>query len=163
MSINPLDGAVALVVVVSLVLGAWRGFLYELLSIVGWVAAFVAARLFAEDLAPALPMAGASPELKLVVAFVALFVAVAFLAGMVSWLVRKLASASALRPVDRSLGLVFGLVRAALILVLAGLVAGATPLAKQAFWVQSTTGEWLLWAGGQARALLPQDVGKVLN
>lgn len=163
MSINPLDGAVVLVVVVSLLLGAWRGFLYELLSILGWIAAFVAARMFAEDLAPRLPMTGASPELRLVVAFVALFVAVAFLAGIFSWLVRKLASASALRPVDRSLGLVFGIVRAVLILVLAGLLAAATPLPKQAFWLESVTGDWLLWAGGQARALLPQDVGKVLN
>lgn len=163
MSINPLDGGVAAVVVVSLVLGAWRGFLFELLSIVGWVAAFVVARMFAEDVAPILPMAGASPELKLVVAFVALFVGVAFVAGMVTWLVRKLASASALRPVDRTLGLVFGLMRAALVLVLVGLVASATPLVRQPFWVESTTGDWLLWAGEQARALLPKDLGKVLN
>jgi membrane protein required for colicin V production len=162
-TINPLDGAVALVIVLSLVLGAWRGFMYELLSILGWVAAFLAARMFAEELAGRLPMSGASPELKLVVAFVGLFVVVAFLAGVVSWLVRKLASASALRPVDRSLGFVFGFARAALILVFTGMVAGATPLAKQEFWMQSTTGEWLLWAGRQAQALLPQDVGKVLN
>lgn len=162
-AMNPVDVAVALVIVFSLVLGAWRGFLYELLSIAGWVLAFVAARWFAADVAGRLPMQGASPELRLVVAFAAVFVGVAFAAGLVTWLVRKLVSASALRPVDRSLGLVFGLFRAALILVVVGVVAAATPLGRQEFWVSSASGTWLRWAGERGMALLPEDLGKVLN
>ena len=163
MTVNPLDAAVALVALASMALGAWRGFLYELVSMAGWVLAFVVARWGAADLAPALPMQGASAELRLVVAFVALFIAVAFLAGLVSWLVRRLARASAIRPVDRTLGLVFGLTRAGLVVTLLGVVATLTPLGRQPFWVDSMAGDGLLWLGRQVLAWLPQDMGKVLN
>jgi membrane protein required for colicin V production len=163
MSFNGLDLAVAVVALLSIALGAWRGFLYELFSLGGWVVAFVVARLFASDVAGQLPMKGASPELRMVVAFVGLFIATAFAAGLLSWLVRKLVSVSGLRPVDRSLGMVFGMARATLILVIVGLVAGATPLAKQDVWVRSASGPWLLKAADYGKRWLPEELEKVLD
>ena len=163
MSFNGLDLTVAVVALLSIALGAWRGFLYELFSLGGWVVAFVVARLFAADVAVQLPMKGASPELRMVVAFVGLFIATAFAAGLLSWLVRKLVSVSGLRPVDRSLGMVFGMARATLILVIVGLVAGATPLAKQDVWVQSASGPWLLKAADYGKRWLPEELEKVLD
>lgn len=163
MSFNALDVGVALVALVSIVLGAWRGFLYELLSLLGWVVAFIVARLFAVDVAGRLPMSGASAELRLIVAFIGLFVATAFAAGLVSWLVRKLVSLSGLRPVDRSLGVVFGMLRASLILLVVGVVAGVTPLATQDVWVQSVSGPWLLKAADYGKTWLPAELEKVLD
>lgn len=43
----------------SLLLGAWRGLVFELMSMLGWVAAFVLAQWWAPELAPRLPMGGA--------------------------------------------------------------------------------------------------------
>ena len=40
----------------SMVLGAWRGLVYEVLSVLGWIAAFLLAQWFAPDVADKLPM-----------------------------------------------------------------------------------------------------------
>ena len=40
----PLDWAVLIVLAASLLLGAWRGLVYEVLSVLSWIAAFVAAQ-----------------------------------------------------------------------------------------------------------------------
>ena len=42
-----LDGLLLGILVVSMLLGAWRGLIFELFSLVGWVAGFFVSRLFA--------------------------------------------------------------------------------------------------------------------
>jgi membrane protein required for colicin V production len=44
----------------SLLLGAWRGLVYELMSMLGWIAAFVLAQWWAPEVALRLPMSGAT-------------------------------------------------------------------------------------------------------
>ena len=162
MELNAVDLALVLIALVSITIGAWRGFLYEILSLAGWFVAFFLARWFAADVAAVLPMSGASAGLRLAVAFVLVFVAAAFAAGLVSWLVRKLVSQLGLRPVDRVLGAVFGMVRAALLLVLGGFVVGMTPLAKHEMWVASAGGPLLLKAAEMGKTLLPTELAKVI-
>ena len=58
------DAVVLGVLVVSMLLGAWRGLVYELLSLVGWVAGFFVARLFAPDVAAWLPLENFDPALQ---------------------------------------------------------------------------------------------------
>ena len=47
------------VLLASLLLGAWRGLVYEVMSVVGWVVAFILAQVFAGSLAQHLPMESA--------------------------------------------------------------------------------------------------------
>lgn len=162
MELNAVDLALVLIALVSISIGAWRGFLYEIISLAGWFVAFFLARWFAADVAAVLPMSGASAGLRLAVAFVLVFVAAAFAAGLVSWLVRKLVSQLGLRPVDRVLGAVFGMVRAVLLLVLGGFVVGMTPLAKHEMWVASAGGPLLLKAAEMGKTLLPTELAKVI-
>lgn len=162
MVLNAVDIAILLIALVSIIIGAWRGFLYEILSIGGWVLAFFAARAFADDVAVLLPMSGASAGLRLAVAFVLMFVATAFAAGLVSWLVRKLVTQLGLRPVDRVLGAAFGMVRAVLLLVAGGFVVGMTPLAQHEVWAESAGGPLLLKAADAGKTLLPSELVKVL-
>ena len=51
-----LDWIALAVVVASSLVGAWRGLIFEVLSLAGWVLAFVAAYWWATDLAALLPM-----------------------------------------------------------------------------------------------------------
>ena len=46
-----LDGVLLGILLVSMLLGAWRGLVFELFSLIGWVAGFFIARLFAPDVA----------------------------------------------------------------------------------------------------------------
>ena len=68
-----LDLAVAMVLVISIAWGVWRGLVREMMSLAGWVIAFLAANLFAAPVADLLPASIARPELRSVIAFVAVF------------------------------------------------------------------------------------------
>lgn len=162
MALTLVDALMALVVLVSLLVGAWRGFLYEVFSLAGWVAAYFAARWWAADVAAQLPMAGASEELRYGVAFLAVFVGAAFLAGLVSWLIRKLASKAGLRPVDRVLGATFGVLRGGLLLVLLTVGVGLTPWAQHDAWIASPSAQFLTVVAQEGRTWLPQELMKVI-
>src|SRR5574337_730702 len=106
-----LDWIFLTVTVASLLIGAWRGLVFELLSLAGWVAAFFAAQWFAGDVGAWLPMGQADAAWHHVAGFVLVFVAAVFASGFVAWVLKKLVSAVGLRPADRALGAMFGVLR----------------------------------------------------
>jgi len=110
MNIATVDIVLLIVLLASVVIGAWRGLLYEVLSVLGWVAAFVLAQWLAVDAAEWLPLKGASEPLRYAAGFAVVFVAVAFAAGFLAWLVKKRVESVGHRPVDRTPGAPFGLV-----------------------------------------------------
>ena len=85
--------------VLSTAWGVWRGLVREVISLAGWVGAFLAANWLAEPLANALPGSISNPELRVIVAFVAIFVVTLTLATLVALMVSKALKASGLaRP-----------------------------------------------------------------
>lgn len=132
-----LDWIFAVVMLASVLLGAWRGLVYEVLSLMGWLAAFVLARWLASDVAQYLPMSGASEVLRYAVGFLLVFVATVMLSGLLATILKKLMSSVGLRPVDRALGAVFGASRAVMLLLLATMLAGMTPLKDSQAWTES--------------------------
>src|SRR5215510_3220792 len=111
-----LDYAVIGVFAISLLIGAWRGLVREVVSILGWVIAFLAANLFAGPLGPAMPEAIPSPELRVAAAFVAVFVGALILASLAGLILSKVVKAVGLGGIDRLLGALFGAARGVLIL-----------------------------------------------
>lgn len=159
MNISVVDVALLLVLLVSIVLGAWRGLLYEVMSVAGWVAAFFLAQWLALDAAAWLPMDGAAEPLRYAAGFVAVFVVAAFAAGLLAWLVKKAAEAMGLRPVDRTLGAVFGFLRGTVILLAVVVVVVMTPLREHEQWRASTGADWLTTTLMTLRPLLPAELG----
>lgn len=132
------DGVLGGVLLVSLVIGAWRGLVYELMSLAGWVAAFAVSQWLAQDVAEWLPVwREAAAPVRYAVAFVAVFVASVFAAGMVSWLLRKLVDSTGLRPADRALGALFGVVRGVLLLLVLTVLVHLLGMQREAWWQQS--------------------------
>ncbi len=158
-----LDYAVAGVFVVSLVVGAWRGLVREVLSILGWVIAFLAASLLAGPLGPAMPDAIPSPELRIAAAYVAVFVGAVVVTALVGLLLSKIVRAAGLGGVDRLLGALFGVARAVLIVVAAALLAGLTSAPRQSFWRDSASGPLLVHAAQALKPLLPDTFSKRLR
>ncbi len=150
-----LDYAVIGVLAVSIGWGAWRGLVREVISILGWVIAFLAANLFAGPLGEALPQEIPSPELRLGVAFVAVFVASLAVTGLLGLLLSKIVKAVGLGGLDRLLGALFGVARGILVLVALALLAGLTSAPRQPFWRESITGEPLVRAALALKPLLP--------
>ena len=78
------DWVLLALLVASMLLGAWRGLVFEVLSVLGWIAAFLLAQLFAPEAADLLPMAKTDQTLRYAAGFVLVFIASVFLAGLIS-------------------------------------------------------------------------------
>ena len=118
-----IDGAVALIIVVSALLAYSRGLVREVMSIAGWIAAAILAFLFApqaEPLMAEIPVVGDfiadSCELSMIVAFFAVFaialIVVSFFTPLLSGLVQR----SALGGIDQGAGFFFGMLRGVLLI-----------------------------------------------
>jgi len=132
-----LDYAVLGVLVISIAWGIWRGFAREAVSLSGWVLAFVVAKLISEPLGEKLPESFGQPELRVLIAFVVVFIlmlAITTLLGLALW---KMLKAAGLGGLDRTLGGVFGFARGLLIMLGFALLAGLTSMPRQPFWTQA--------------------------
>ena len=156
------DWASAAVVLLSLLIGAWRGLVYEVLSVVSWVVAFLTAQWLAADVAPHLPLGDVPEAVRYAAGFLLVFVLVVFALGLVSWLGKKLIESTGLRPVDRTLGAFFGLARAAVVLLAVTLLVTSTALQQRVWWQESFVAPWLVVGLEELRPLLPQEFGKYL-
>nr|WP_319563319.1 CvpA family protein [uncultured Rhodoferax sp.] len=125
------------VLLTSLLLGLWRGLVFEVLSLLSWIAAFVLAQWLALDAAQYLPMSGSSDVMRYAAGFVLVFVAAVMLGGLVAVVVKKLVSSVGLSPFDRALGAMFGTVRGVLLLLVATLLVAMTPVKSSSIWQES--------------------------
>lgn len=146
----------------SMLLGAWRGLVVELLSLGNWAAAFVVAQWLAPAVALRLPMAGAPEAMRHAAAFGLVFVVAVFAGSILIWLVGRLFQVAALRPADRALGAVFGVLRGAVLLLAAAVIVGMTPLKAEPWWTASTMGGWATATVHGLKPVLPQEFGKYL-
>src|SRR5258706_12356563 len=151
-----LDYAVIGVFAASLFVGAWRGLVREVLSILGWVIAFLAANLLAGPLGPVMPQAIPSPELRIAAAFVAVFIGSLIVTTLVGLLLSKIVKPVGLGGVDRTLGALFGVARGLLIVLAAALLAGLTSAPQQAFWRDSASAPLLTPAAQALKRPRPQ-------
>jgi membrane protein required for colicin V production len=161
-SIAPLDWVVGGVLLLSLLLGAWRGLVYEVLSVLGWFAAFMLAPWLAPDAAAWLPMGGASEAVRYAAGYVLVFIGVLFASGLTAWLTSKLVAAVGLRPIDRTLGALFGMVRGVLLVLALAVVVLLTPLKTAGWWTGSIT-SGIATAGLRGlKPLVPEAFGQYL-
>jgi membrane protein required for colicin V production len=151
-----LDYGVVGVVAVSLIWGAWRGLVREIISILGWIIAFLAANLFAGPLGESMPESIPSPELRVLVAFLVVFVAALAVATLLGLVLSKIVHAIGLGGLDRTLGSLFGIARGALIVLAFALLAGLTDLPRQPLWRDSVAGAPLAQAAKAVKRWLPQ-------
>ena len=150
-----LDYAVLGVMGVSILWGVWRGLVREVISLAGWVIAFLAASLFAGPLGEALPAPIPGPELRVLAAYVGIIVASLICTTLVALLLSRLAKAAGLGGLDRTLGALFGLARGVLVLVAFALVAGLTALPRSPVWNQSLCGKFLVQVAAALKPALP--------
>lgn len=128
------DYLVLFVLIASVVISTLRGLVKEILSLVGWVVAFVVANAYGAQLAPLLPEVLPGATARLIVAFIALFLGVRILMGLLSMAIGALITATGLSLADRGLGGLFGLARGIVIVLAAVILCGMTSIPQQAFW-----------------------------
>jgi len=158
--LTPLDWALLAVLVVSVLIGLWRGLVFELLSLLAWAAAWFVAQVWGPALAEALPMGAAGSTSRLLTGVVLAFVGTLIACSLLARLARLLIAATPLSLIDRLLGAGFGLARGLLILMAAASLLALTPAGKSATWQASTGAGWLSLAVQTLRPLMPDGMAR---
>ena len=162
-TIGWVDWVLLAVLLASIVVGLVRGLVFEVLSLLGWVAAYIAAQMFSTEVAPHLPIGAPGSALNQGASF-----AVTFLFALVVWmllarLVRLIVHATPLTLIDRTLGGVFGLVRALVLLLAVATVVSFTPAVRASSWQASHGAAWLGVLLSGLKPVLPPAVARHLQ
>lgn len=126
------DYLVLFILITSIIISTMRGLLKEILSLAGWIIAFLVANAYGVMLAELIPFA--SQAVRLITAFISLFIGVRLLMWFLIMAVDSIITASGLKLADRSLGSLFGFARGCVIVLALMLICGMTDLPQQLFW-----------------------------
>lgn len=120
------DAGVAVIILISAILAYSRGFVREVLAILGWIAAAIAAFFLAPRVEPLIKevpylndFLGENCELAIIAAFVAVFAVALIILSIFVPLFAGAVQRSALGGIDQGLGFLFGVARGALLVVVA--------------------------------------------
>ena len=127
------DFGVLSVLVVSVAISLLHGLAREMVSLGVWVGGFILSTRFGGQVTGLLPQS-LSPLLSALMGFLIVFGVVLVIGWIVGLALSSAVRASGLGPADRALGSVFGFVRGLIIVLVVVLLAGLTPLPREAFW-----------------------------
>jgi membrane protein required for colicin V production len=155
-----LDLVVVIIVGLSVLLSLIRGLVREVLALSAWIVAFLAANVAAGEVAYWMPEALPTDELRLLAAFVCVFVVVLVAMSVLAILVSRLVKSAGLGVEDRLLGGVFGLARGVMVVMIMVLLAGLTSLPRQAVWRNAVLSDPLEMFAAQIKTWLPAEMAK---
>lgn len=126
------------VVALSALVGLFRGFVREAMSLAVWVVAIWCAwRLSGMVSAQLLPDFVTDPVLKLWATRLLVLIVVLMLGGLLTWMIAYLLDRTGLSGTDRMLGLLFGMARGAVLTGLVVIGLQVTGFDKDPWWVES--------------------------
>ncbi len=157
---SALDWVFILILLGSVLIGAMRGLVFEVLSLISWVLAFFAARLWGAQVGMWKPMQELDEGVRIAAGLVIVFVVAIFALGLVIRIIGKLVQIVGLRPFDRTLGALFGALRGVLLLVLIALVFMLTSMRESQIWNTSVFAPHLVSAVSVLRPWMPQELGR---
>jgi membrane protein required for colicin V production len=146
----------------SVVLGFWRGVIWEVMSLGGWFVAGFAAIYGADYLSPYLSMTGLSDTMRYALACFLIFIAALILWSILTSLIKNAVGAIGLGALDRLLGGIFGLGRGALILTFAVSLISYTPVDGVEFWQTSNAVKACKQAAQMLKPYLPASAAGLI-
>ncbi len=134
MPMSSVDWILLVVLALSALFGALRGFVAEVLSMVVWIAAFWLAFIYGAEVAQWLQPQIADAAGRLLLAYALVFIAAMVAGSVVSWIVARTVRSLGLGGVDSFFGFVYGLARGVVLGCVLVLVLGWTALPQQPQW-----------------------------
>ncbi|HLR83283.1 MAG TPA: CvpA family protein [Paenalcaligenes sp.] len=135
---STLDYFILVVLLISAGLGFVRGIIKEILSLIAFVAAFLGALNWGPYLAALMTdFISFHPLLLSAIAYIIVFVVVLLIVGMLNLLLTTLIDKTGLSPADQGLGVLFGLLRGAVIVLALVVLASYTAIRQEPWWQAS--------------------------
>ena len=151
------------VIFISVVISLMRGFVKEALSLTGWLASLWVAMSFSSGMADLYISLIDDPTLRLLAAFVSLFVLSLIVGAIVNFFATQFIQRVGLTGIDRTIGGVFGFLRGILLVTIIVMLLGLTTLPKESWWDESffmfrfeVIATWL-------KDLLPGEIARYFN
>jgi membrane protein required for colicin V production len=144
---------------VSTMLGLWRGLIKELLSLVAFGLAFLAAVWWGPALSDVSLLDWVKHDyLRLGIAYSGLFVITLLGVGLINVTLSAMIKSTGLTPADRGLGGLFGLLRGMLLVLVLVVIAGYTPLPQEAWWKQAMFSEQVVGVIKEIKQRVPPPI-----
>ncbi|HSW07243.1 CvpA family protein [Aquabacterium sp.] len=150
------------VLLLSVIVGLWRGLVFELMSLVGWVVAYVLANVYTPEMSGYVRIGEPGSALNQGAAFVVAFILVLVVWSLLARLLRLVIHATPLTFIDRVLGAGFGVLRGVVLLLVAATLIAFTPAARSPEWTASQGAVWLGVALQGLKPMLPAEVARHL-
>ena len=160
---NVADAAIAAIVLVSVVIGMVRGFVVEVMALVVWIAAVVLAMSFGPEVSTWFGGSIELPSVRVALGYASVFIATLVAGAIVVFLLRKLVAGTGLTGTDRLLGMLFGLARGAIVVVVLVLLLGFTPMPRDAWWQESRALPWFQSLAGAMVRWLPAPIARYVE
>lgn len=139
MNFSEIDLLILLVIGVSIVISAIRGFFREAMSTVTWFAAVLITLMYTSRFATLLPSDTIeSPQARYAISALILFFGCMILGGLINYLFQKILKSSNKGTLDFWLGIAFGALRGTVIVAILVLLANLIPTFKQENWWQNS-------------------------
>ncbi len=147
----------------SSLLGVIRGLIKELLSLVAFGLAFLAAIWWGPGLSDVSLLNWVRHDyLRLGISYALLFVLTLLAVGLLNMAMAAMIRSTGLSPADRGLGGLFGLVRGVLLVLVLVVIAGYTPLPQEGWWRDAMFSEQVVEVVVQLKNRLPAPVNEWL-
>jgi membrane protein required for colicin V production len=160
LALNYFDLFIIGVMLVSALIGIFRGFVRESLSLASWILAIGLALGYSAPASALFQKWIETPLFRLVVAIVAIFLLTIILASIVSHILAGLVAKAGLGGPDRALGFLFGLIRGSVIMAVLVLILGGSPLSQEDWWKQSSLLGYFQVVALVILKLLPTDIAR---
>lgn len=135
------DLAFLMLTLFSVIVGAWRGFVFELISLLGWAAGFWVALNWGAELGALIPWQSIGDDPKRVLGMVAAFILAMFVSSLLASSGRKSIKALGMRSADRVLGAGFGVLRVLIVGVMLAIAVSALQWQYEPWWDESSISE----------------------
>ena len=153
---NGFDIALVTLVALSALFAFARGIIREVIALATWIVGFIAAIAYAGPVAGMFEWIDITPVAKQAIAFGLILLVVLIIGALAARSLAGLIRALGLGFIDRLLGLIFGVARGLVVIVVFALIAGVTALPRQNWWQNSVLGAPLAQAALALRPYLPR-------
>ena len=152
------DYTVFIIIGACIIISMMRGAVREMLSIIGWLAALYVAKTYSTQLVPLLPQDIPTDSLRILAAFLILFLGVLLVVSFLSIALSSVLEKIGLSRLNRFFGALFGFAKGLLIVCILVFLAGLTSIPKDVRWKNAMFSSPLEALVKAALPFMPQKV-----